>query len=102
MVPLFCFLYYPSSYHPALLADGFAIRRMECKRWEIEVGNHGLSPSHPPLHLLGSAFNLIPLGIPDWVNPPPTCCLTYHEKVLPRKLVVGYKKAFNCHLPAIM
>uniref|UniRef100_A0A8D0X662 C-C motif chemokine n=2 Tax=Sus scrofa TaxID=9823 RepID=A0A8D0X662_PIG len=40
--------------------------------------------------------------IPDWVNPPPTCCLTYHEKVLPRKLVVGYKKAFNCHLPAII
>ncbi|XP_047614287.1 C-C motif chemokine 16 [Phacochoerus africanus] len=40
--------------------------------------------------------------IPEWVNPPPTCCLTYHKKVLPRKLVVGYKKAFNCHLPAII
>ncbi|KAL2765378.1 C-C motif chemokine 16 precursor [Daubentonia madagascariensis] len=40
--------------------------------------------------------------IPESVNQPPTCCLKYHEKVLPRKLVVGYRKALNCHLPAII
>uniref|UniRef100_A0A8C6DWF7 C-C motif chemokine n=1 Tax=Moschus moschiferus TaxID=68415 RepID=A0A8C6DWF7_MOSMO len=40
--------------------------------------------------------------IPESVNPPPTCCLKYHEKVLPRKLVVGYRQALNCYLPAII
>uniref|UniRef100_A0A4W2GMC4 C-C motif chemokine n=2 Tax=Bos TaxID=9903 RepID=A0A4W2GMC4_BOBOX len=40
--------------------------------------------------------------IPESVNPPPNCCLKYHEKVLPRKLVVGYRQALNCHLPAIV
>ncbi|XP_053424953.1 C-C motif chemokine 16 [Nycticebus coucang] len=40
--------------------------------------------------------------IPESVNHPPTCCLKYHEKVLPRKLVAGYRKALNCHLPAII
>ncbi|XP_006174921.2 C-C motif chemokine 16 [Camelus dromedarius] len=40
--------------------------------------------------------------VPDGVNLPPTCCVKYHEKVLPRKLVVGYKKALSCHLPAII
>ncbi|KAJ1072257.1 hypothetical protein K5549_016319, partial [Capra hircus] len=40
--------------------------------------------------------------IPESVNPPPTCCQKYHEKVLPKKLVVGYRQALNCHLPAII
>ncbi|KAM9044824.1 C-C motif chemokine 16 [Megaptera novaeangliae] len=40
--------------------------------------------------------------IPESVNPPPTCCLKYHEKVLPRKMVVRYRKALNCYLPAII
>ncbi|XP_003795707.1 C-C motif chemokine 16 [Otolemur garnettii] len=40
--------------------------------------------------------------IPESVNHPPTCCMKYHEKVLPRKLVAGYRKALNCHLPAII
>ncbi|KAB0367586.1 hypothetical protein FD755_020910, partial [Muntiacus reevesi] len=40
--------------------------------------------------------------IPESVNHPATCCLKYHEKVLPRKLVVGYRQALNCHLPAII
>uniref|UniRef100_A0AC11CAZ7 C-C motif chemokine ligand 16 n=2 Tax=Ovis aries TaxID=9940 RepID=A0AC11CAZ7_SHEEP len=40
--------------------------------------------------------------IPESVNPPPTCCPKYHEKVLPKKLVVGYRQALNCHLPAII
>ncbi|XP_043337199.1 C-C motif chemokine 16-like isoform X1 [Cervus canadensis] len=40
--------------------------------------------------------------IPESVNNPPTCCLKYHEKVLPRKLVVGYRQALNCYLPAII
>uniref|UniRef100_A0A8C6FBY0 C-C motif chemokine n=1 Tax=Monodon monoceros TaxID=40151 RepID=A0A8C6FBY0_MONMO len=40
--------------------------------------------------------------IPESVNPPPTCCLKYHEKVLPRKVVVRYRKALNCYLPAII
>lgn len=63
----------------------------------MEVGSHGL-----PLCLLNSAFNVIPSEIPESVNPPPNCCLKYHEKVLPRKLVVGYRQALNCHLPAIV
>uniref|UniRef100_A0A8C9E999 C-C motif chemokine n=1 Tax=Phocoena sinus TaxID=42100 RepID=A0A8C9E999_PHOSS len=58
---------------------------------------HGL-----PLYLLGSAFNVIPSEIPESVNPPPTCCLKYHEKVLPRKVVVRYRKALNCYLPSII
>ncbi|XP_077021234.1 C-C motif chemokine 16 [Tamandua tetradactyla] len=40
--------------------------------------------------------------IPESVNPEPVCCLKYHEKVLPRKLVAGFTKALNCHLPAII
>ncbi|XP_029782621.1 C-C motif chemokine 16 [Suricata suricatta] len=40
--------------------------------------------------------------IPESVNHSPTCCLKYHEKVLPRKLVVGYRKALNCYMPAII
>ncbi|KAK2503802.1 hypothetical protein MC885_012378 [Smutsia gigantea] len=40
--------------------------------------------------------------IPESVNSPSTCCLKYHDKVLPRKLVVGYRKALNCYLPAII
>ncbi|KAM9210628.1 C-C motif chemokine 16 [Dugong dugon] len=40
--------------------------------------------------------------IPESVNQRVTCCLKYHEKVLPRKLVVGYTKALSCHLPAII
>ncbi|XP_033287428.1 C-C motif chemokine 16 [Orcinus orca] len=63
----------------------------------MEVGSHGL-----PLYLLGSAFNVIPSEIPESVNPPPACCLKYHEKVLPRKVVVRYRKALNCYLPAII
>ncbi|KAJ8783953.1 hypothetical protein J1605_008996 [Eschrichtius robustus] len=47
-------------------------------------------------------FNVIPSEIPESVNPPPTCCLKYHEKVLPRKMVVRYRKALNCYLPAII
>ncbi|OWK14801.1 hypothetical protein Celaphus_00000687 [Cervus elaphus hippelaphus] len=47
-------------------------------------------------------FNVIPSEIPESVNHPPTCCLKYHEKVLPRKLVVGYRQALNCYLPAII
>ncbi|XP_012504109.1 PREDICTED: C-C motif chemokine 16 [Propithecus coquereli] len=48
-----------------------------------------------------AAFHSQP-KIPEAVNQPTTCCLKYHEKVLPRKLVVGYRKALNCHLPAII
>ncbi|XP_039081662.1 C-C motif chemokine 16 [Hyaena hyaena] len=40
--------------------------------------------------------------IPESLNHSPTCCLKHHEKVLPRKLVVGYRKALNCYLPAII
>lgn len=38
------------------------------------------------------------------VNLSTSCCLKYQyeEKVLPRKLVVGYRKALNCNLSAIM
>ncbi|XP_024409766.1 C-C motif chemokine 16 [Desmodus rotundus] len=36
------------------------------------------------------------------VNLPHTCCMKYQEKVLPRKLVAGYRKALNCYLPAII
>ncbi|XP_054449319.1 C-C motif chemokine 16 [Pteronotus mesoamericanus] len=36
------------------------------------------------------------------VSLPQTCCLKYQKKVLPRKLVVGYRKALNCHLPAVI
>ncbi|XP_045382952.1 C-C motif chemokine 16 [Lemur catta] len=48
-----------------------------------------------------AAFNSQP-KIPEAVNQPTTCCLKYHEKILPRKLVVGYQKALICHLPAII
>ncbi|XP_049716729.1 C-C motif chemokine 14 isoform X1 [Elephas maximus indicus] len=40
--------------------------------------------------------------IPEAVNQQVTCCLKYHEKVLPRRLVRGYRKALSCHLPAII
>ncbi|XP_058415314.1 C-C motif chemokine 16-like isoform X2 [Diceros bicornis minor] len=40
--------------------------------------------------------------IPESVNASLTCCMKYHEKVLPRKLVVGYRRALNCYLPAII
>ncbi|XP_008061660.1 C-C motif chemokine 16 [Carlito syrichta] len=40
--------------------------------------------------------------IPEAVNLSPTCCLKYNEKVLPRKLVMGYRNALSCHLPAII
>ncbi|KAF3816693.1 hypothetical protein GH733_014041 [Mirounga leonina] len=63
----------------------------------MKVGNHGL-----PLHLLGSAFNVIPSESPESLNSSHTCCLKHHEKVMPKKLVVGYRKALNCHLPAII
>ncbi|XP_045692148.1 C-C motif chemokine 16 isoform X2 [Phyllostomus hastatus] len=36
------------------------------------------------------------------VNVSHTCCMKYQERVLPRKLVAGYRKALNCHLPAII
>ncbi|XP_048222080.1 C-C motif chemokine 16 [Perognathus longimembris pacificus] len=42
------------------------------------------------------------LRMPEWVNTPPSCCVKYQEKVLPKKLVAGYRKALNCHLPAII
>uniref|UniRef100_A0A8C4LV66 C-C motif chemokine n=1 Tax=Equus asinus asinus TaxID=83772 RepID=A0A8C4LV66_EQUAS len=71
--------------------------KAECNRWEMEVGSRGL-----PLCLLDSAFHVIPSGIPESVNSSPTCCLRYHEKVLPRKLVLGYRRALNCYLPAII
>ncbi|KAF0871290.1 CCL16 protein, partial [Crocuta crocuta] len=63
----------------------------------MKIGSHGL-----PLCLFGSTFNVIPSEIPESLNHSPTCCLKYHEKVLPRKLVVGYRKALNCYLPAII
>uniref|UniRef100_A0A8D2BC20 C-C motif chemokine n=1 Tax=Sciurus vulgaris TaxID=55149 RepID=A0A8D2BC20_SCIVU len=40
--------------------------------------------------------------IPESVNVPAVCCLTYNEKVLPRKLVIGYREALTCRLPAII
>lgn len=40
--------------------------------------------------------------IPESVNLPSNCCLKYRERVLPRKLVVGYRKALNCYLPAVI
>uniref|UniRef100_F7E7Y6 C-C motif chemokine n=1 Tax=Callithrix jacchus TaxID=9483 RepID=F7E7Y6_CALJA len=40
--------------------------------------------------------------VPEGVNIPPTCCLKYNEKVLPRRLVIAYRKALNCYLPAII
>lgn len=86
-----------TSCDQSLLTDGFAISRVGCGGREVEVGSHGL-----PLCLLGSAFNVIPSEIPESVNLPSNCCLKYHERVLPRKLVVGYRKALNCYLPAIM
>lgn len=86
-----------SSCDQSLLTDGFAISRVECAGREVEVGSHGL-----PLCLLGSAFNVIPSEIPESVNLPSNCCLKYRERVLPRKLVVGYRKALNCYLPAVM
>lgn len=88
---------FATSCDQSLLADSFATSRVECIRWEMEVGSHGL-----PLCFLGSAFNVVPSETPESVNLPPICCLTYAVKVLPRKLVVGYRMALNCHLPAIM
>lgn len=55
-----------------------------------------------PLCLPRSAFKAIPAEMVESVNLPHTCCMKYQEKVLPRKLVAGYRKALNCHLPAIM
>uniref|UniRef100_A0A7N9D6N9 C-C motif chemokine n=1 Tax=Macaca fascicularis TaxID=9541 RepID=A0A7N9D6N9_MACFA len=55
-----------------------------------------------PLCFPGSACNVIPSEVPEWVNTPSTCCLKFYEKVLPRRLVVGYRKALNCNLPAII
>ncbi|XP_016057479.1 PREDICTED: uncharacterized protein LOC107528825 [Miniopterus natalensis] len=49
-----------------------------------------------------ATFNAIPSEILESVNLSHSCCLKYHEKVLPRKLVVGYRKALNCYLPAII
>ncbi|ELW61732.1 C-C motif chemokine 16 [Tupaia chinensis] len=40
--------------------------------------------------------------IPESVNLSSYCCVKYQEKVLPRKLVVGYRKALSCHWPAII
>ena len=60
-------------------------------------GGHGL-----PLCLLSSAFDVIPAEMVESVNLPHTCCMKYQEKVPPRKLVAGYRKALNCYLPAIM
>nr|XP_012300990.1 C-C motif chemokine 16 [Aotus nancymaae] len=40
--------------------------------------------------------------VPEGVNIPPTCCLKYNEKVLPRRLVIAYRRALNCYLPAII
>nr|XP_012805593.2 C-C motif chemokine 16 [Jaculus jaculus] len=40
--------------------------------------------------------------MPESVNLLPSCCMKHYEKVLPRKLVVGYRKALNCYLPAII
>ncbi|XP_037664440.1 C-C motif chemokine 16 [Choloepus didactylus] len=56
------------------------------------------------LHLaltIPPAFHCQP-KIPESLNPAPNCCVKYHEKVLPRKLVAGYTKALNCYLPAII
>ncbi|KAM9596306.1 LOW QUALITY PROTEIN: C-C motif chemokine 16 [Trichechus inunguis] len=54
--------------------------------------------------IIASALGSKPesLSIPESVNQRVTCCLKYHEKVLPRKLVAGYTKALSCHLPAII
>ncbi|XP_027984364.2 C-C motif chemokine 16 [Eptesicus fuscus] len=50
-----------------------------------------------------SAFQGQPRS-PVAVNLSASCCLKYQyeEKVLPRKRVVGYRKAFNCYLPAVI
>ncbi|XP_011377666.1 C-C motif chemokine 16 [Pteropus vampyrus] len=48
-----------------------------------------------------SAFH-IQAKIPESVNLPHTCCMKYHEKIIPRKLVVGHRKALSCYLPAII
>ncbi|EHB05103.1 C-C motif chemokine 16 [Heterocephalus glaber] len=48
-----------------------------------------------------SAFYSEP-KIPESVNSPPTCCLKHQEKPLPKKLLVGYRKALYCTLPAII
>ncbi|XP_005415346.2 PREDICTED: C-C motif chemokine 16 [Chinchilla lanigera] len=48
-----------------------------------------------------SAFRSQP-KIPESVNPAPTCCLKHNGKSLPKKLVVGYREALNCALPAII
>lgn len=45
---------------------------------------------------------VIPAEMVEAVNLSHTCCMKYQEKVLPRKLVAGYRKALNCHLPAII
>ncbi|XP_045841661.1 C-C motif chemokine 16 isoform X1 [Meles meles] len=39
---------------------------------------------------------------PASLNSSHTCCLKHHEKVMPRKMVVGYRRALNCYLPAII
>ncbi|XP_017389662.1 C-C motif chemokine 16, partial [Cebus imitator] len=55
-----------------------------------------------PLYFPGSVCNVIPSEVPQGVNTPPTCCLKYNEKVLPRRLVIAYRRALNCYLPAII
>nr|KAF6455175.1 C-C motif chemokine ligand 16 [Rousettus aegyptiacus] len=39
---------------------------------------------------------------PESVNLSHTCCLKYHEKIIPRKLLMGHRKALGCYLPAII
>ncbi|XP_004608909.2 C-C motif chemokine 16 [Sorex araneus] len=40
--------------------------------------------------------------MPESVNIPHSCCRKYVQKVMPRKHVLGYRKALNCNLPAII
>ncbi|XP_059991282.1 C-C motif chemokine 16 [Lagenorhynchus albirostris] len=65
----------------------------------MKVSAAALSLLSSPLLL---PFTARQVKIPESVNPPPACCLKYHEKVLPKKVVVRYRKALNCYLPAII
>ncbi|XP_006833685.1 PREDICTED: c-C motif chemokine 16 [Chrysochloris asiatica] len=61
----------------------------------------------PVAVLLLFIFTMIPAfhsqsKIPESVNQERRCCIKYYDKVLLRKLVVGYIKALNCHVPAII
>ncbi|XP_007517049.1 C-C motif chemokine 16 [Erinaceus europaeus] len=40
--------------------------------------------------------------IPESVNSPLVCCHNYTKKTLRRKMIVGYRRALNCNLPAII